>query len=139
MSMTRQQVQLVQFSFRAVQPMTTTAGELFYKRLFEIDPTLRPLFKSDLRQQAQDFMRVLAIATSGLSNLSTLLPVLKELGVRHATYGVKPEHYDAVREALLYSLALILQDAYTDEVRSAWATAYAMLAGIMKEAAWGAP
>jgi hemoglobin-like flavoprotein len=65
--------------------------------------------------------------------------MVQQLGVRHAGYGVMASHYDSVRQALLYTLAVILQDEYTDEVRSAWASAYAMLAGIMKEAAWGAP
>jgi hemoglobin-like flavoprotein len=139
MSMTPRQVEIVQSTFRCVQPMAATAGEIFYKRLFEIDPATRALFRGDMKQQAHNFMQVLAVAVSGLASMSTLAPIVQELGLRHATYGVKPEHYDAVRQALLYSLALILQDAYTDEVRSAWSTAYAMLAGVMKEAAWGTP
>jgi hemoglobin-like flavoprotein len=139
MSMTPRQVEIVQSTFRSVQPMAATAGEIFYRRLFEIDPGTRALFGGDMRQQAHNFMQVLAVAVSGLSSMSTLAPIVQELGLRHATYGVKPEHYDAVRQALLYALARILQDAWTEEVRSAWATAYAMLAGVMKEAAWGTP
>ena len=139
MSMTPRQVEIVQSTFRSVQPMAATAGEIFYTRLFEIDPATRALFRGDMKQQAHNFMQVLAVAVSGLSSMSTLAPIVQELGLRHATYGVKPEHYDAVRQALLYALARILQDAWTEEVRSAWATAYAMLAGVMKEAAWGTP
>ena len=139
MSLTPQQIALVQASFRTVQPMSATAGELFYKRLFEIEPEVLALFKGDVRRQGREFMQVLAVAVGGLSNVTTLVPMVQQLGVRHAAYGVQARHYDAVRQALLYTLAVILQDEYTDEVRSAWATAYAMLAGIMKEAAWGAP
>jgi hemoglobin-like flavoprotein len=139
MSLTTQQVALVQVTFRSVQPMSATAAELFYKRLFEIEPDTAALFKGDMRRQGREFMQVLAVAVGGLSNLSTLVPMVQQLGVRHAGYGVRAPHYDAVRQALLYTLAVILQDEYTDEVRSAWASAYAMLAGIMKEAAWGAP
>jgi hemoglobin-like flavoprotein len=139
MSLTPHQVALVQSSFRTVQPMAQTAGELFYQRLFEIDPTLAALFKGDLRQQGGRFMQVLAVAVGGLSSMSTLVPMVQQLGVRHVAYGVRAEHFDQVREALLWTLALILQDAYTVEVRSAWSSAYAMLAGVMKEAAWGVP
>ena len=139
MSLTTQQIALVQASFRTVQPMSATAGELFYKRLFEIEPEVAALFKGDVGRQGREFMQVLAVAVGGLSNVTTLVPMVQQLGVRHAAYGVQARHYDAVRQALLYTLAVILQDDYTDEVRSAWATAYAMLAGIMKEAAWGAP
>jgi hemoglobin-like flavoprotein len=139
MSLTPRQIELVQSTFRIVQPMTAITGEIFYKRLFEVDPSTRDLFRGDIKQQARNFMQVLAVAVSGLSGMSTLAPIVQDLGLRHARYGVRPEHYDSVRQALLWTLALILQDAYTDEVRSAWATAYAMLAGVMKEAAWGVP
>jgi nitric oxide dioxygenase len=139
MSLTPQQVALVQSSFRSVQPMSATAAEIFYKRLFEIEPEVSKLFKGDARRQGSEFMQVLAVAVGGLSNVSTLVPMVQQLGLRHAAYGVQARHYDAVRQALLYALAVILQDEYTEEVRAAWATAYATLAGIMKEAAWGAP
>ena len=65
--------------------------------------------------------------------------MIKQLGIRHAIYGVQPEHYDSVREALLWAIARVLQDAYTEEVRTTWVSAYAALAGVMKEAAWGKP
>ncbi len=139
MSITPRQAELVQSSFRIVQPMAATTADLFYKKLFEIDSSAAVLFKGDIKQQGQRFVQVLAVAVGGLSNLSTLVPIVKQLGVRHVGYGIRAEHYDSVREALLWTLALVLQDAYTDDVRGAWATAYAMLAGVMKEAAWGEP
>lgn len=139
MSITTRQAELVQSTFRIVQPMAATTADLFYKKLFEIDATTAVLFKGDIKQQGQKFMQVLAVAVGGLSNMSTLVPIVKQLGVRHVGYGIKAEHYDSVRVALLWTLALVLQDAYTDDVREAWATAYAMLAGVMKEAAWGQP
>jgi hemoglobin-like flavoprotein len=139
MSLTPHQVVLVQSTFRTIQPMTATAAELFYKRLFEIEPATATLFKGDMNQQGRKFMQVLAAAVGSLSSMSTLVPIVQRLGLRHAAYGIRAEHYDSVQQALLWTLALILQDEYTDEVRSAWATAYAMLAGVMKEAAWGVP
>jgi hemoglobin-like flavoprotein len=139
MSLTPHQVVLVQSTFRTIQPMTATAAELFYKRLFEIEPATATLFKGDMNQQGRRFMQVLAAAVGSLSSMSTLVPIVQRLGLRHAAYGIRAEHYDSVQQALLWTLALILQDEYTDEVRSAWATAYAMLAGVMKEAAWGVP
>jgi len=139
MSLTPQQITIVQSSFRSVQPMSATAAQLFYKRLFEINPAIEPLFKRGMKEQGEQFMRVLALAVGGLSNIATLASMVKQLGVRHASYGVTAEHYDAFRRALLWMLAAILQDAYTEEVREAWSTAYSMIAGIMKEAAWGVP
>jgi len=139
MSLTPHQVVLVQSTFGTLQPMTATAAELFYKRLFEIDPAAAALFKGDMRHQGRKFMQVLAVAVGSLSNMPTLVPIVQRLGLRHVAYGVDAQHYDSVQQALLWTLALILQDEYTAEVRSAWVTAYAMLAGVMKEAAWGVP
>jgi len=139
MSLTPNQISLVQASFRKLQPMEDTTAQLFYKRLFEVDPSTAALFTDDMASQGRKFMQVLAVSVGGLSNMETIVPMVQQLGVRHVRYGVRPEHFDSVRQSLLWTLALILQDAYTEEVREAWATAYAMLAGIMKEAAWGAP
>jgi hemoglobin-like flavoprotein len=139
MSMTPRQIELVQFTFRSVQPMATTAAQIFYKRMFEIEPMTAALFKGDMKRQGDRFMQVLAVAVGGLSNLPTLVPIIQRLGLRHVSYGVRAEHYESVRQALLWMLALTLQDAYTEEVRSAWTTAYVMLAGMMKEAAYGSP
>lgn len=139
MSLTPTQIALVQSSFRMLQPMEDTAARLFYERLFEIDPSTAALFKDDMASQGRKFMQVLAVSVGGLSNMETIVPMVQQLGVRHVRYGVRPEHFDSVRRSLLWTLALILQDAYTDDVRAAWATAYAMIAGIMKEAAWGTP
>lgn len=137
--MTLHQIKMVQSTFRSIEPMATMAAEIFYKHLFEIEPTTAALFKGDMKLQGQNFMQVLAVAVGGLSNLSTLVPMIQRLGLRHAGYGVRAEHYESVREALLWMLALTLQDAYTEEVRAAWTTAYVTLAGVMKEAAYGTP
>ena len=138
-SLTARQIEVLQSSFQVIQPVAQTAGEIFYRRLFEIDPKLAVLFKGNMGEQGRKFMQVLAVAVGGLSNMATLVPVVQQLGLRHVGYGVRVEHYDAARDALLWTLARVLQDTYTDEVRTAWLTAYAMLAGVMKEAAWGKP
>ena len=139
MSMTPRQTELVQSTFRIVQPMAATTAELFYKKLFEIQPGTVALFKGSIKEQQHKFMQVLAVAVGGMSNLPTLVPIVQQLGVRHGRYGVVPAHYDSARDALLWTLALVLQEKYTEEVREAWASAYAMLAGVMKEASSGQP
>jgi hemoglobin-like flavoprotein len=139
MSLTQQQVEVLQSSFRILEPLGATAADLFYRRLFELDPSVVPLFKGNMNEQGRKFMQVLAVAVGGMSSLPTLAPVIRQLGARHAIYGVQPQHYESVRDALLWALARVLQDAYTEEVRTTWATAYAALAGVMKEAAWGRP
>lgn len=54
---------------------------------------------------------------------------------RHAGYGVRDEHYEAVATALIWTLGTGLGDAFTPEVREAWATMYWIVADTMKEGA----
>jgi nitric oxide dioxygenase len=133
--MSPEQIDLVQDTFKQVEPIAEIAADLFYGRLFEIDPSLRPLFKGDIKAQGRKLMQTLSIVVRGLRRLDTLLPAVQDLGRRHVRYGVQDEHYDTVGAALLWTLAQGLGDAFTPEVKNAWATAYGLLAGVMQEAA----
>src|SRR6266487_2270126 len=126
--MTPEQMVLVQESFRLVEPIADTAAELFYKRLFELDPSLRVLFPEDMRAQRRNLMQMLTIAVRGLRRLDAIVPAIQALGRRHAGYGVRPEHFDTVGAALLWTLAQGLGPAFTPEVRDAWVALYGVLA-----------
>jgi hemoglobin-like flavoprotein len=125
----------VKRSFALVVPIADQAGMLFYTRLFEIDPTLRALFKGDIETQSKKLMQMIAVAVNGLDQLDTIVLAVEALGVRHAGYGVTDTHYDTVASALLWTLEQGLGDAFTPHVREAWTEAYLLLAGTMKAAA----
>ena len=129
--MTPQQIQLVQDSFRTVAPLGTGVAEIFYGRLFQLDPGLRGLFADDMTTQHQQLMAMIGIVVKGLTRLDVLVPQVAELGRRHAGYGVEPSHYDTVGAALLWTLEQGLGDALTDDVREAWTEAYGVLAQTM--------
>jgi hemoglobin-like flavoprotein len=133
--MTPEQINLIKSSWEAVMPIKATAAELFYNRLFELDPALKPLFKGDMTVQGQKLMMMINAAVNGLDNVEALVPVVQDLGRRHVGYGVKDAHYDTVGAALLWTLEKGLGDAFTPEVKEAWATVYGVLAGTMKAAA----
>ncbi|MES2944026.1 MAG: globin family protein [Pseudomonadota bacterium] len=130
--MNSEQINLVQSSFAEVRPIAARAAGLFYQRLFVLDPTLRPMFKGDLTHQGRMLMAMLTAAVNGLTHLDTLVPVVRQLGARHAGYGVREAHYDTVGTALLWTLEQGLGDGFTHEVRSAWAAAYELLAHVMQ-------
>ncbi len=134
--MTPDEIQLVQSSFSKVAPNADAAAALFYGRLFEIAPDVRPLFKSDLGDQGKKLMSTLAVVVGGLTNLETVVPAARSLAVKHVEYGVSAEHYQPVGEALLWTLEQGLGDAFTDEVKAAWTTAYGTLSSVMIEAAY---
>ena len=133
--MTPHQKQLVQTTFAKVAPIADEAAALFYGRLFELDPSLRPLFKTDLKEQGRKLMRMIGMAVNGLDRLDELVPAVSQLGVRHAGYGVTDEQYDTVATALLWTLEQGLGPDFTPEVKEAWATLYGVLATTMKHAA----
>ena len=130
--MTPRQIDLVQQSFADVKPMAAAAAELFYARLFMLDPQLKPMFKGDMAKQGQMLMSVLGAAVAGLRNLEGLAPVVRKLGARHVAYGVKTEHYATVGEALLWTLQIGLKEKFTPEVKEAWTTAYTLLSEVMQ-------
>ena len=131
---TPQQVQLVKQSFAKVAPIADQAADLFYGRLFEIAPQVRPLFKGDIKAQGRKLMSTIAFAVGHLQNLPELVPAVRDLSRRHAGYGVKDEHYDVVADVLLWTLEKGIGPDFTPDVKDAWVAVYEVLADAMKSA-----
>lgn len=134
--MTPDQIRLVQTSWQQVLPIRAAAADLFYARLFELAPEVRPLFKRDIHAQGAMLMATLAGVVDNLAHLDRVLPAAAALARRHVDYGARPAHYDSVGQALLWTLEQGLGADFTPPHREAWAAAYAALAGAMKAAAW---
>ena len=132
--MTPAEKSLVQTSFAKVAPIAEQAAALFYGRLFEMDPSLRPLFKGDIREQGRKLMNMIAFCVQGLDALDQLVPAVQGLGKRHAGYGVTDAHYATVGGALLWTLEQGLGPDFTPEVKAAWTETYTALAGVMTAA-----
>lgn len=132
--MTPTQIELVQESWARAAPQAQALAALFYERLFALDPALRPLFRGDMAAQGRQLTTMISYAVRGLNRIEALQPGLEALGRRHAGYGVREDHYATVGEALLATLRQGLGEAFTDEIRQAWASAYAALAAAMKPA-----
>lgn len=133
--MNNEQKLLVQKTFEMVAPIADTAAALFYGRLFEVDPSLKPLFRGDLKDQGKKLMSTLKVAVHALDRLDALIPTVQALGRRHLAYGVRDDHYDTVGAALLWTLEKGLGEAWTPETKEAWTTVYNVLAKVMKDAA----
>ncbi len=133
--MNDKKVALVQSSFKKVIPISEQAAEIFYAKLFETNPSVKPLFKGDMKVQGKKLMTMIGTVVNGLSRLETIVPAVQKLGKDHAGYGVKDEHYNDVGSSLLYTLGAGLGDDFTDDVKEAWTEAYTLLATTMKEAA----
>ena len=137
--MTPADVALVKSSFEQVKPIAANAAALFYGRLFEIAPEVKPLFKGEITEQGRKLMTTLAVVVNGLDNLPSILPAASALAKNHVSYGVKPDHYAPVGEALLWTLERGLGPPWTPPVAAAWTSAYTTLSGFMVGEAYGSP
>jgi hemoglobin-like flavoprotein len=134
--MTPEQKRLVRENFALIEPIADLTAALFYQRLFELDPSLRPLFRGDMAEQGRKLMQTLAVVVRGLDRLEAVLPSVEALGRRHAGDGVRDEHYATVATALLWTLEQGLGPAcFTPAAHAAWTAAYTTLVGVMRDAA----
>ena len=109
-------------------------ADIFYDKLFEIAPQVRPLFPEDMTDQKKKLMQMLAIAVNGLTNLDGIVGAVQDLGRRHNGYDVTPEHYAYVGEALIFTLGKGLGDDFTPETKDAWVETYGILSSVMIDA-----
>ncbi len=133
--MTPHQIQLVQSSFKSVRPVAGATAELFYAKLFDLDPSLRSMFRGDMGRQRVLLMTMLTAAVDGLDNIESLVPTLKALGARHAGYGVADSHYQTVGNALLYTLEAAIGPEFSNDVRDAWVALYTTASTVMQQGA----
>jgi hemoglobin-like flavoprotein len=133
--MTPEVKKLVQESWAKVEPVSAVAAALFYGRLFELAPSLRPMFRGSMQEQEKKLMQTLTVVVRGLDRPDQLVSQVQALGRRHAGYGVADAHYGTVAQALLWTLEQALGDAFTPQVRDGWVQAYTLLAGVMQSAA----
>lgn len=131
-SVTPKQLELVRSSWEKVEPIADTAADIFYTKMFETEPSFRPLFPEDMTKQKKALMKMLGMAVKGITNLDELVPKVQDLGGRHAKYyKVTVPMYETVGACLLYTLEKGLGDIWTPEHKEAWALTYDILAGIM--------
>jgi nitric oxide dioxygenase len=132
--MTPAQTATIRRQFGQIAPRKEEFAALFYDRLFDGDPTIRPMFPADMRPQRVKLIQALAHIILSLDNLDAVIDDVRELGMRHVGYGVRPDHYNAVGEALLATLAEVLGGSFDDFAQASWALAYGIIADAMVEA-----
>lgn len=131
--MTPDDIALIRRQFAATRGLEQAFAAAFYARLFQIDPTLRPLFPHDLTDQGAKLMKTLSFAVAALDRPEALQPAVFALGQRHASYGVTAAMAAPVGAALLDTLAVALGDGFTPEARATWGAAYGALVAMMAE------
>lgn len=135
MGLSPEDLSLVQTSWAKVVPIASVAADLFYTKLFELDPELRPLFPSDLADQKKKLMAMISVAVDGLTDLEALVPAVQDLGRRHAKYyKVTAPMFDTVGAALLDTLEKGLGEGWDEEHKEVWTLVYGVLSKTMIDA-----
>lgn len=137
--MTPEEIGLVRGTWRGVVAIRDTFAALFYAKLFALDPSLRALFKGDMKEQGRNLAAMISIIVRNLDQPDSVTRALGELGARHERYGVRPAHYGTMRTALILTLGVALHEAFTPQARQAWEVAFDRLAAAMQRAAGGGP
>jgi nitric oxide dioxygenase len=128
MTPTTAQIDLIRDSFHRLQPDVEAASELFYDRLFEIAPELRSMFLNDMTEQGMRFMSTLGVIVQHLDDPQALRPYLERLAQGHAAYGVKPEHFRPMGQALIWAMRETLGERFPEGADVAWEAAYYLIA-----------
>lgn len=133
--MTITQIALIKNSWQQVALLdAVTVGGLFYTRLLECNPALRPLFRSPVPEQSKKLVQMISYVIARLDALDTVMHDIQKLAQRHVRYGVEPKHYDMVGEALIWTLQKGLPGAWNNELETAWIQCYSLLAAAMIDA-----
>jgi hemoglobin-like flavoprotein len=131
--MDQQQIRLLQRTFSKIEPIAQETGELFYRRLFDIEPDMRTLFKGDMKKQAEMLMTAIGLTVESLDHPERVTPQLERIGQRHIGYGAMPNDFDKFGAALLWAFGQSLGDAWTPEVQAAWVEAFEFIRQNMKQ------
>ncbi|WP_079681375.1 globin domain-containing protein [Planktothrix sp. PCC 11201] len=133
---TTAQIELVETSFEKIKPQAVEFVSSFYENLFEVYPETQRFFgKTDMDKQEKKLLNSLILLVEGLRTPEALIPVLKDLGARHKSYGIVTEYYPLVGEVLLQTFADYLQEDWTPEVAQAWLEIYTTTSQLMLEGA----
>lgn len=133
------QIKLVRETWGFIIAKSDKAGELFYARLFEVAPGVRPLFKEDITLQARKLMNTVTYIVTKLDKLDTIMGEVKSLAQRHKKYGTLKEHYPVVGDCLIHTLKTGLGERWSPQIESAWVAVYTVLANAMIEGQEEAP
>jgi hemoglobin-like flavoprotein len=134
--MTFHQINLIKSSWVLVGTIEPeVVGKIFYDRLFELSPEVRPMFRQPLAEQSKKLLATLSFVISKLDKLDDILHEVVKLAKRHVNYGVKPGHYAVVGDALLWTLETGLGENWNEELKQAWTDCYVILSTAMINAA----
>jgi len=127
----RELIARLRLSFTRLAPRADELTALFYARLFEAQPELRPLFPADMPAQRAKLAQTLAFVVASLEDGAALRAATERLGRAHVGYGARPEHYPIVAQTLVGAMAATAGPDWSEDLDRDWRTALERLAAAM--------
>ncbi len=138
MALSEDEIELLRDTLVYLQERKNLATSVFYENLFEIDPSLRPMFDDDLTEQSNKALFAFGAVVAQIHDVETCREMTRGLASRHVGYGVIPEHYPKVGAAVIATVSMVMGEAMTAEIATAWQKAYDQIAEAMIETAYAA-
>lgn len=130
-SLTTAQKKLIRESFLRIEPALDLVGQLFYLKLFRLDPSLRDRFGGDPKTLGRKFMAAVKLTVIALNHDDGLTPTLKLLGVRQRQLGMKVRDYRTMGKAWIWTLERSLERSFTRQSKDAWAVLLAQVTRVL--------
>ena len=130
-SLTATQKRLIRESFIKIDPALDLVGQLFYLKLYRLDPSLRERFGSDPKSLGRKFMAAVKLTVIALKHEDGLTPTLKLLGVRQRQLGMKVRDYRTMAKAWTWTLERSLEKSFTRQSKDAWAVLLAQVTRVL--------
>ena len=130
-ALTAKQKRLVRESVLKLEPAFDLVGQLFFCKLYRLDPSFRDRFSGPAEIQSRKFMAGLKLAIVSLNHEDGLAPTLKLLGVSHRQFGIKVRHYRTMAKALIWTLERSLEQRFTRETKEAWSALLTQITRIL--------
>nr|WP_315492028.1 globin domain-containing protein [uncultured Rhodoferax sp.] len=121
----------VRKNFALLGPRADELVETFYGRLFELEPTFRPMFATDMSEQRKKLIAMLSVVVANLDKPDVLAEAATRLGKTHAGRGIDPKDFEPVGQSLIHAIQTVSGAAFTFEVEQAWLELYSGISSIM--------
>ena len=132
--MNKQEFEAIRSNWEPIRGNSRFAARLFYTRLLLIDPSLAPLFRRGADEQAQRLLRATGIAVYGIGQPRILQPLLRMLGRHPAVRRMTPGQFESIGQAMLWTLRIVLDEAFDEAARRAWKNLYRTVSGTLRDA-----
>lgn len=134
MSLTNEQIKLIQSTIPILKENGSALTDYFYNRMLNNHPELKNVFNMGHQRSGAQARALAGAVLAYAENITTpenLGQAVNLIAHKHVSLNIQPEQYSIVGENLLHSISEVLNISMDSEMIEAWAMAYNQLADIL--------